>query len=228
VILSRGCLTIAASYNYYSIDTYQKNQMELIWIPYVFVLRRIIFASSRGNSRTRVIERDKPATDKRWNFRAALCRETIDLGSPWKASTQLRHGFFLELAMPKIIACTFDETRGRYREIPKARRITLGISSRTMARVESWQMTLRRCTRKRNPMSDRFESMCIRNSHRVRSEHAWTFRIRRSNWEDGIPAKLRDVMWSRAHIIPTKLAWFTHQTIVFKKPTVSRDYKWLL
>lgn len=36
-----------------------------------------------------------------------------------------------------------------------------GISNRTMARVESWQMTLRRYTRKRNPRPI-FESAGIR------------------------------------------------------------------
>jgi hypothetical protein len=40
------------------------------------------FHSSHAESfsRARIIERNKSATDKRWNSRAALCRETID---PW-------------------------------------------------------------------------------------------------------------------------------------------------
>lgn len=47
-------------------------------------------------------------------------------------------------------ACTLEPQR-RYREIPTlARGIMPGISNRTMARVESWQMTLHRYTRKWN------------------------------------------------------------------------------
>lgn len=93
----------------------------------------------------------------------------------WHSSIE----FFLELVtLVQVWACT-PEIRRRYREIPAvAHGIMPGISNRTMARVESWQMTLRRYTRKRNPRPITLNWYASAwNSRLVQSECMRSFRI---------------------------------------------------